>query len=226
MVNKLLLEVMHLKKVFYAPKGEMFTILSDVNLQLFEEEKIAIVGESGSGKSTLLFLLGGLEKPDAGKVLWHGEQASKHFSKSRGGFLSYVFQNYLLIEELTLLENVLLPMRLLGSKIEKKQREKAQCLLEWLGLERSLHQTPRLLSGGERQRVAVARGLITQPKLLLADEPTGNLDAHTGEKVMELLISACEKTKTSLVLVTHNEHFSRKMDKTFRLFNGELVPCN
>lgn len=227
-MNKAIIEAQDVQKVFRLPNGEPLHLLNAVNFAVFEGQKVAIYGESGSGKSTFLFLLGGLEIPSSGEIYWEGKlikPGDAALQKKRGHFIAYVFQSYWLVDELTVLENVLLPLRVLGQKISHSHREKAIELLEWMGLQSMLQQLPPFLSGGERQRVAVARALLPNPKVLLADEPTGNLDQKTGERILDLLVSACENTQTSLVLVTHNPAFAKKMDATYNLVNGELKPC-
>ncbi len=182
-------------------------VLRGVDLAIAAGESVSIRGESGSGKSTLLNLLSGLDAPDAGELRWEGEASLDH--ARRGRLLGLVFQAFYLVPELDAEANVLLAARLLG-KIGPAERERARELLRRVGLGERVAHTPSKLSGGERQRVAIARALMNRPKLILADEPTGNLDEGSGDAIIELLLSLCREEGCALVLVTHNAaHASR-----------------
>ena len=193
-------------------------VLRDVTLDVAASESVSIRGESGSGKSTLLNLLSGLDTPDAGTIHWAGAAPSP---SRRAAFLGMVFQSFYLIPELNALQNVLMASRILQIP-GAAQRTRAQDLLARVGLAERTTHLPAQLSGGERQRVAVARALMNSPKLLLADEPTGNLDERTGDAVVELLLALCRETGTALVLVTHNAAHAQKANRTLFLHDGVL----
>jgi predicted ABC-type transport system involved in lysophospholipase L1 biosynthesis ATPase subunit len=193
-------------------------VLRDVTLAVTAGESISIRGESGSGKSTLLNLLSGLDTPDAGVIHWAGASPAP---ERRAEFLGMVFQSFYLIPVLNAEQNVLMAARIRRSP-GAAQRARARELLGRVGLGERKHHLPMQLSGGERQRVAVARALMNSPKLLLADEPTGNLDEHTGDAVIELLLTLCRETGTALVLVTHNVAHSKKANRSLFLHDGVL----
>jgi predicted ABC-type transport system involved in lysophospholipase L1 biosynthesis ATPase subunit len=201
-------------------------VLADVSLALGKGETISIRGESGSGKTTLLNLLAGIETPDKGDVFWNG--SSLHSLPEvkrpalRASYLGFVFQSFYLIPELNALDNVLLAARIAGKPL-KDSRAKAEHLLDELGLGERLLSRPEQLSGGERQRTAIARSLINSPEVLLADEPTGNLDERTAERVMEQLLSAVEKHKAALLLVTHHPGYAARTGRQYHLEEGRLV---
>lgn len=200
------------------------TILQDIHLQINSGETVAIIGASGSGKSTLLALLAGLDLPTSGKVyldqvdifLLDEDQRAALRSK----VLGFVFQSFQLLPALTALENVMLPLELANTD---QASEKARQLLARVGLTQRLHHYPKQLSGGEQQRVAIARAFVTMPKLLLADEPTGNLDAETGEQIIDLMFELNREQGTTLVLVTHDETLSRRCSRQIRLSHGKII---
>ncbi|MCE7914904.1 MAG: ATP-binding cassette domain-containing protein [Nitrosomonas sp. PRO4] len=200
------------------------TILQDINLQVEAGEAVAIIGASGSGKSTLLGLLAGLDLPTSGKVhldnidIFTLDEDNR--AALRGKILGFVFQSFQLLPALTALENVMLPLEL--SAVANAQSV-AQKLLDRVGLKKRLHHYPKQLSGGEQQRVAIARAFATDPKLLLADEPTGNLDSATGIQVIELMFELNREHGTTLVLVTHDEALSRRCSRQIRLVDGKLA---
>lgn len=195
------------------PSGDRrIEVLRGVDLAVGAGESVSIRGESGSGKSTLLNLLAGLDEPDSGTLSWAGAPAH---AKRRAQFLGMVFQSFYLIPEIDALANVLMASRMIGSP-GAAERARAKELIARVGLAERATHLPAHLSGGERQRVAVARALMNSPKLLLADEPTGNLDEQTGEAVIELLLGLCQETNTALVLVTHNAaHAARTARQVF-----------
>lgn len=202
----------------YLSGDRRIEVLRDVNLDVAAGESVSIRGESGSGKSTLLNLLSGLDQPETGNLSWAGGPAT---ADRRALFLGMVFQAFYLIPELEALQNVLMAARMIGPP-GAVERARAKDLLARVGLaERAMH-VPAQLSGGERQRVAVARALMNGPKLLLADEPTGNLDEHTGDAVVELLLELCRETGTALVLVTHNVAHAKKTNRGLFLNEGVL----
>ncbi len=201
------------------------TILQDIDLQVNAGEAVAIIGASGSGKSTLLGLLAGLDLPTAGKVhldavdIFTLDEDSR--AALRGRVLGFVFQSFQLLPALTALENVMLPLEL--SQQNKDAETIARRLLERVGLAKRLDHYPKQLSGGEQQRVAIARAFVTDPKLLLADEPTGNLDSATGIQIIDLMFELNREHGTTLVLVTHDEALSRRCSRQIRLADGKLV---
>jgi lipoprotein-releasing system ATP-binding protein len=195
-------------------------VLAGVDVDVHPGESVSIRGESGTGKSTLLHLLAGLDAPDAGELRWDGEPVRG--ASQRGRFLGMVFQSFYLMPELTARDNVLMAARMVGG-IGRAQRERASALLERVGLADRGHHIPGQLSGGERQRVALARALMNQPKLVLADEPTGNLDEHTAESVIDLLLGLCAETRTALVLVTHNPAHAARCARALTLHDGRLA---
>ncbi|ASI95029.1 MULTISPECIES: ABC transporter ATP-binding protein [Vibrio] len=202
---------------------EHLTILKNVNVDIRKGEKIAIVGTSGAGKSTLMTLLAGLDTPTSGEITLLGHELSKlddeARAKIRADSLGFVFQSFLLIPSLNALRNVTLPCLLRG---EAENDARAKELLTAVGLEQRLTHLPSQLSGGEQQRVALARAFMTQPELLFADEPTGNLDHQTAEKVIELLFDLNEQHGTTLILVTHDSHLASRCDRVYRMEAGEL----
>ncbi len=205
------------------PSGDRrIDVLTGVDLSVAEGESVAIRGESGAGKSTLLNILAGLDASDAGRLFWGGEvieaRAATH---RRNRYLGMVFQAFYLIPELNALDNVLMPCRI-GGTLDAAARRRAGELLSKVGLSERAHHLPSQLSGGERQRVAVARALINEPRLLLADEPTGNLDERTGEAVIDVLLGLCASTRTALILVTHNAAHAAKTDRVMLLRAGQL----
>lgn len=199
-------------------------VLKDVNTEIRSGEIVAIVGQSGSGKSTLLSLLAGLDQPDQGQILVDGKDIApmdqKQITEFRGQNIGIVFQQYHLVSHLTALENVMLPLEILKKPDVEKSAEN---LLLQMGLQSRLHQFPSKMSGGECQRVAIARALVVQPKILLADEPSGNLDTHTGDKVMDIFFEAARKSKITTILVTHSELLARRCQRVLRLSEGRLV---
>lgn len=201
-------------------------VLSGVNLNVRAAERLAIVGTSGSGKTTLLQIMGGLDDPSEGEVIAGGhtlantDEAKK--SELRNRFIGFVYQFHHLLPEFTAQENVAMPLLIRRQRKESAMQEAAE-LLDRVGLGQRLTHKPGELSGGERQRAAVARALITRPALVLADEPTGNLDAGNGEHVLQLMLELNRELETSLVIVTHDQSIAKRMDRILRLENGKLV---
>ena len=220
-----MLEVSHVKRVF--PSGDVKVMaVNDVSFQVPDGQFASIVGQSGSGKTTLLSLLGGLDKPDSGSINVDGQDISKlrdhALIKYRCQKIGFVFQGYNLVPNLTALENVMLPMEFAGlSRSNRAARAKA--LLTEVGLsEDQLQRKPGKLSGGQQQRVAIARALANKPKLILADEPTGNLDSATGKMIFDLLHNLSKSENTTIIVVTHDLGIAGKTDHTFRLQDGAL----
>lgn len=206
------------------PSGDrQLTILDRVDLSINRAELIAILGPSGSGKSTLLGLMAGLDRPSSGQVLFAGEpieaQSEDELALLRRGRIGFVFQSFQLLGNLTARENVLLPLELTGFE---GARERVEQVLEEVGLAERAHHYPSQLSGGEQQRVAVARAFAPRPELLLADEPTGNLDSETGNRVLELLLAMRARHGTTLVLVTHDAQVAARADRQIHLFGGRV----
>lgn len=200
------------------------TILRDISFEVSAGEAVAIVGVSGSGKSTLLGLLAGLDMPTAGHVRINGHDVFTLDEDGRAALrarmVGFVFQSFQLLPAMTALENVMLPLELAGSR---EARSAAQAMLERVGLGARLGHYPKQLSGGEQQRVAIARAFVTQPALLLADEPTGNLDAATGSNVIDLMFELNRERGATLLLVTHDEALSQRCDRVLRLTAGMLA---
>lgn len=218
------LSAQKITKSFTTPTGTI-DVLNGVNLVVNAGEFVSIRGESGAGKTTLLQILGGLETADSGELFWNEERITNRgnafLAKARTKLIGYVFQFFHLVPELTAIENVLLAARIAGTPT-KIARERAENLLARAGLAERLSHLPTKLSGGECQRVAIARALVNRPPLLLADEPTGNLDERTGESVMQLLADICSENDTALLLVTHNLDFAARAKRQLILRHGVL----
>ena len=218
-----MIETRNLVKSVDTSEG-LLTILKGITLKVNEGEIVAIVGASGSGKSTLLGLMAGLDGASSGDVLLDDnnltEMDEEQRAMLRGQLVGFVFQSFQLLPSLTALENVMLPIELKG---DDKARDKAKQLLQRVGLEERWHHYPNQLSGGEQQRVAIARAFATQAKILFADEPTGNLDTATGEKVVELLFELNREFSTTLVLVTHDERLAQRCNRVIKLVAGEIA---
>ena len=224
--KNIILQIDNLKKTFKDNiSGESLTILDGLSMQVFEGSKNIIIGESGSGKSTLLNIIGALDSITDGSVKVGEFDLSKmdesSLEKFRSKFLGLIFQFHYLLKDFTALENVFIPAYMTGVP-KKEAMEKAKSLLVDVGLEHRMNHIPAKLSGGERQRVAVARSLINDPKLILADEPTGNLDPANAELVSELLFSMVEKYKKTLILVTHDKEIATKGDYCYKIVKGKL----
>jgi putative ABC transport system ATP-binding protein len=218
------IEIINLHKTVVDATGEL-TILHSIDFTVPTGQTLAIVGASGSGKSTLLGLLAGLDLPTGGAVKFGGVDIFKLDEDGRAGWrkehLGFVFQSFQLLPYLTALENVMLPLEL---RAEPKAREQAESMLERVGLASRLSHYPKTLSGGEQQRVALARAFVTRPALLLADEPTGSLDAVTGEAVIQLMFELKKERGSTLILVTHDSSIARRCERTLTIAAGRLVP--
>ncbi|HEY0811407.1 MAG TPA: ABC transporter ATP-binding protein [Longimicrobiales bacterium] len=210
----------------YTSAGRPLTVLADVDLTIAPESFIAIVGPSGSGKTTLLGLLAGLDRPTAGRVELNGQDLSALTDDERARFraqnVGFVFQTFQLIPTLTALENVMVPIELSGSR-NGNAEERALNLLGSVGLSDRVEHYPAQLSGGEQQRVALARAFANQPKVLFADEPTGNLDTDTGRRIIDLLVELNGAAKTTLILVTHDLELASRAHRIVRLAGGRIV---
>ncbi|MEQ1891549.1 MAG: ABC transporter ATP-binding protein [Planctomycetota bacterium] len=207
-------------------------VLHGIDLELAQGERLALVGSSGAGKSTLLHILGLLDRPSAGEVEVEGKKGWQIPLAERAALrnrrIGFVFQFYHLLPELTALENVQLPAMIAESRLsfrakKRELRARAEALLGGFGLTERLHHRPAQLSGGERQRVAMARALFLDPVVLLADEPTGNLDSKTGELVLELLLAEQQRRKLSMILVTHDERIAARCDRILAMKDGRVV---
>ncbi len=207
----------------YNLNGNDIRVLKNINFEIKKNERVAIIGESGSGKTSLLMLMSGLEKPTTGSIFFQNQDFSKisedQKTEIRKQKIGLVFQQFYLIPNYTALENVMFPMQINQIKDEK---EKATLILSDFGLGNRTNNLPSELSGGEQQRVAIARAISFNPKVILADEPTGNLDRKNTELVSSLLLDYSRKKKISLVLVTHNGKLAKKCDKVIKLFDGQV----
>ena len=203
--------------------GERVTILEDVTFDIPDKQMVAIVGPSGSGKSTLLGLLAGLDRPTSGAIWLNGIEISglreQEMARLRLATIGYIFQSFHLIPTLTALENVKVPLELAGNA---EARDRAHELLQSVGLGHRLSHYPVQLSGGEQQRVAVARAFACRPPVLLADEPTGNLDSSTGQQIIDLILALHRDMGTTLVLVTHDHHLAASMERVISLRDGRI----
>jgi lipoprotein-releasing system ATP-binding protein len=221
------LEAQGLRKVYRGGDGNPIEVLSSVDFTIARGEFVAIVGASGSGKSTLLHLLGGLDTPSAGAVRLDGDTLSALTPEALGHVrnrkVGFVFQFHHLLREFTALENVMMPL-LIARTPESAARSRAEELLATVGLAGRMAHRPGALSGGEQQRVAVARALAADPLVLLADEPSGNLDYHNSERLHELFSHLAREFETALVVVTHNRQLAGRADRVMTLDDGRLVP--
>lgn len=219
----IVLAASHVTKQVTSPEGNL-TILSDVSFEIERGQSVAIVGASGAGKSTLLGLLAGLDLPTSGEIRLNGENLTKLDEDGRAALraahVGFVFQSFHLVPSLTALENVMLPLELSG---QDAPREAAGRILERVGLAGRRSHYPSQLSGGEKQRVAIARAFATEPAVLFADEPTGNLDARTGDTVMELMFELNRSSSTTLVLVTHDTALAGRCEREIGLEAGRLA---
>jgi len=203
--------------------SQKIEVLKGIDFSMREGEAIFLLGASGAGKTTLLYTLAGLERPEAGKVIFEDvslfDLPKSRLEILRNQRMGFIFQAYFLLPELTALENVQLPAMIGG----KKRTEEAQALLERVGLGNRMHHLPSELSGGEQQRVAIARSLVNNPRILFADEPTGNLDSQTGASIVELLMELVREDGRSLLVVTHDTHLARHGDRTLRIVDGRIA---
>lgn len=224
MSKEVILDVVNLCKS-YKSGAEKLLILDDMNFQVFKGETVALVGPSGAGKSTLLSQIGLLDTPDSGKIIVNGQDSvalsDREKTKLRSKEIGFVYQFHHLLPEFSALENVMVP-QIIAGRSKKDAKERAEKYLERLGLGGRFAHRPATLSGGEQQRVAIARALANKPSLLLADEPTGNLDPQTGQQVFKLLTALVEKTGVSALIATHNMDLAAKMDRVLILKDGKV----
>jgi lipoprotein-releasing system ATP-binding protein len=220
-----LIEAIQVHKSFKTEAGEL-NILRGINLTIAEGEMLGIVGASGAGKSTLLHILGALDKPSSGKVLFQGKDVfsldDARLAEFRNSSIGFVFQFHHLLPEFNSIENVMLP-GLISNRPYKETEKRAKQILEELGLSKRLKHRPGELSGGEQQRVAVARALLQNPKIVLADEPTGNLDTTTGNSLFDLFIELNRKNRTTFVIVTHNKTLSAHCHRVLEMADGSFA---
>ena len=222
MIDNFVLSCKGIARHFNEASG-VLKVLTNVNLQISLGEKIAIIGSSGSGKTTLLHILGGLDQPTYGEIFLNGELFSNIDEiakcKSRNNYIGFIYQFHHLLGEFSAQENVAFPLMIRGLN-KKVALRKSKEMLGRVRLGDRLSHKPAALSGGERQRAAVARALITKPKIILADEPTGNLDSNNREEVLELLLELNDEINTSLIIVTHDKAIAKKMDRILHLEDG------
>ena len=218
-----ILQTTELKK-YYGAKPNITRALDGVTLSIEKGEFVAIVGTSGSGKSTLLNMIGGLDVPTSGKVIVDGRELStlkdEQLTIFRRRKIGFIFQNYNLVPVLNVYENIVLPVELDGNKVDKKFMKE---VVQMLGLEDKLNNMPNNLSGGQQQRVAIARALVSKPAIVLADEPTGNLDSRTSSDVLGLLNVTSQKFHQTIVMITHNNEIAQLADRIIRIEDGKIV---
>jgi len=220
----MIIECKNLSKSFIQG-DEQINIVKDLDFSIKSNDFISIVGESGSGKTTLLNLMSGLERPSSGSIFFNGEDINNfneyELSNFRANDIGFIFQSHHLLPEFTILENLLIPLQLSNSKMHDL-KELAIEILDKVGLVEKIHAFPSLLSGGERQRVSIARALIKKPKVIFADEPTGNLDMNNSKNILELFHELRKLFKLTLVLVTHNISITRNFSKCYEMASGNL----
>ena len=223
-----ILELKNIHKNFRLGEDDI-EVLNGIEISIQQGETFAIVGPSGSGKTTLLQIIGLLDSPTSGELYVRGKSPEdlndKSKSRLRNEFFGFIYQFHHLLNEFTALENTMMPL-LIREQTTKEARTKAQDLLIRIGLEHRINHKPHELSGGECQRVAVARALVTSPSLILADEPTGNLDPETAEWVFDSFLDLNRSLNTSLIMVTHNQELAKRMDKVYELNFGKLIPSS
>jgi lipoprotein-releasing system ATP-binding protein len=222
-------EAEQLVKEFAGGDGGIIRVLDQVSVSVSRGEMVAVVGSSGAGKSTLLHMLGALERPSAGTVRLAGQMVDRMSDEAvaaiRNRTVGFVFQFHHLLREFTALENVMMPLRIAGTT-DGVALERAKALLDRVGLSARMHHRPGALSGGEQQRTAVARALAASPALLLADEPSGNLDLHNAESLHDLFAELARETSLGIVVVTHNQSLAARADRVLLLEGGRLVDTN
>ncbi len=220
--DKLILKAIDIKKSYRITKSNTLNVLKGVNLEIFKGEIVAIVGKSGAGKSTLLHIMGALDKPDKGEIEFEGSDIFKFGNKQLAEFrnrkIGFIFQFHHLLPEFSVLENVLIPNYVSGNN----DSERAIELLKITGIEDRKQHKPSEISGGEAQRAAIARALINSPSIILADEPTGNLDTENANSVIELIFDLRKKFDQTFVIVTHNEEFANNCDRIIKMADGVI----
>jgi len=223
-----LIKLENVWKVYQLGKVEL-TVLKGIDLEIAPGSFVAILGPSGSGKSTLLHIVGLLDTPTEGKVFLEGDDTSylseDVLSQIRGRKIGFIFQQFNLLPNLNAIENVMTPMIFQGIP-ENERKERGEFLLSWVGLKERIFHKPSELSGGEQQRVAIARSLANSPEIIVADEPTGNLDSSTGKQIMEILINLHKKEKKTIIVVTHDPYISNYSEQVVHIKDGKLVSKN
>lgn len=224
--NECLIEAVNVDKS-YSTQREVIHVLNQMSLQVLSGEILGIVGASGVGKSTLLHVLGGLDKPMAGNILFKGKdvykQSNGYLDNFRNRHIGFVFQFFNLLPDFTALENTMFPA-LIRNQDNRSSKERAEYLLCEVGMKDRMHHKPGEMSGGESQRVALARGLMNQPDLLLADEPTGNLDLHASDQLLELIRKLNQEFNQTFVIVTHSQRVAGQLDRVMELVDGKVSP--
>lgn len=225
-MNNPILECRDIVKSFKSPNASVIEVLRGISFEIYPSESLSLRGESGAGKSTFLNVVSALESLDSGEIYWNGTRVDKLRNakqiKLRSKFMSFVFQSYCLVPELNALENVTLPARIAGV-YNKAYKERALDILNKVGLSDRYKHSITTLSGGEKQRVAIARALLLQPKLILADEPTGNLDEKSAENIMDMFLELCKNEGVALLLITHNPEFAKRTDRQCILKEGKFL---
>jgi lipoprotein-releasing system ATP-binding protein len=223
--KKVIIKTTGLTKEYQVSKTETLKVLKGIETEIYEGEVVTIVGPSGAGKSTLLHIIGTLDKPTAGNVIFDGEDVfklgSNDLARFRNTRIGFVFQFHHLLPEFSALENVCIAAMISGKSL-KSVEGKAKEILTEVGLGERLHHKPSELSGGEAQRVAIARALINSPKVILADEPTGNLDSKNSDEVLSLIFDLRKKYNRTFIIVTHNEKFAQMTDRTLKMVDGQI----
>ena len=218
-----IVEVQGLRK-YYGNKNNLVKAIDGVDFGIKRGEFVAVVGMSGSGKSTLLYMLGGLERPTYGEIILDGSKLSEMDSEDMIAYrrknIGFIFQSYNLIPVINVLENITLPVELDGEKVDKKYLSE---IIDFLGILDKLYEMPNNLSGGQQQRVAIARALIAKPQIVLADEPTGNLDSKTSEDVVALLKMTSKKFNQTIILITHNNEIAALADRRITIRDGKII---
>ena len=226
MEKQSMIKISHVNKQYVLDADNIFNALTDVSIEIKDKEFVSIIGQSGSGKSTLMHIIGLLDKPTTGQVIVNDQDISKlndnEISLLRNDFVGFVFQQFNLINKLTVLENVMLPSIYSRKKLDFDPQEKALELLKRFGLEEKIKSFPNKLSGGQQQRVAIARALIMGPKLILADEPTGNLDSKSGEVVLSLIRDLNFKEKITVIVVTHDMFVAKQASRIIKIKDGKI----
>ncbi len=221
-MSNIILSLRNVKKFYGRVKA-----INGIDLQVKKGSFVTVVGPSGSGKSTLLYLIGGLTRPTSGDIVVDNENISNYTERELNDYrnrkIGFIFQMYYLIPELDVLENVLLPLRVSHSRLINEEQQIAISLLKRLGMEDKIHARVSTLSGGEQQRVAIARALITKPSIILADEPTGNLDRANGERIYALLKEVNEEVKVTIILVTHDERITTLFPTVLHMLDGRII---
>jgi lipoprotein-releasing system ATP-binding protein len=220
-----LIELKSINKSYFSP--EETKVLHSIDLSINSEEMVAIVGQSGSGKSTLMNIMGTLDKPTSGEVLINGEEttrmSNKEISRFRNETIGFVFQFHYLLPEYTVLENVMMPEFIKGKKASAEAVKRAKELIELVGLSERMNSLSTNISGGQQQRTAIARALMNKPKLILADEPTGNLDSDTSAKIYQLFCQINRELETAFVVITHDDRIAAKTDRIVEIKDGKII---